>query len=54
MPAHSPLSGHKTSETRGCKIFAILKHGIGIKDQKICKQVRDQRNGAVKDLLSLF
>ena len=28
------------------KKFVISKKGIGIKSQKICKQVRDQRNGA--------
>ena len=28
------------------KKFAILKNGIGIKGEKVCKQVRDQRNGA--------
>ena len=26
--------------------FAILKNGIGLKVKKVCKQVRDQRNGA--------
>ena len=28
------------------KKIEILKNGIGIKGQKVCKQVRDQRNGA--------
>ena len=28
------------------KKFAILKNGIGIKGQKVHKQVRDERNGA--------
>ena len=28
------------------KKFAILKNGIGIEGQKICKHVRDQRNSA--------
>ena len=27
------------------KKIAILKNGIGIEGQKVCKQVRDQRNG---------
>ena len=42
----SPLGGQKTSETKWYVLKVCnFKKGIGTKVKKLCKQVRDQRNG---------
>ena len=41
---YSPLCGHeKTSKLDEFKKFAILKKGIGIESQNLCKQFNDQK-----------
>ena len=37
-----PLCGHKTlNKLDDSNKFSILKRGIGVKSEKVCKQVRD-------------
>ena len=46
VPTTTLLNKDVIMKLDNIKKFAILKNGIGIKGQKVHKQVRDQRNGA--------